>query len=207
MELDLPDIDFVEQIKSSTSSCIFRTRWRNRDCILKVRWESQAYIRLKAHGLFHKGSIPDFYSLVTGINPNKWLPYLNEFFDENLLPNAILIEYIPNLQQIGLYTFCKERVNKLHQILADIHQAGVYHADPYARNMMVQEGSDRVLWLDFNRAQTFSYDSITARQRQWLEEKDELMDYFVDVLAADYEEGKIHRTWECYYEKFKSLLD
>lgn len=51
--------------------------------------------------------------------------------------------------------------------------------------MMVQEGSDRVLWLDFNRAQTFSYDSITARQRQWLEEKDELMDYFVDVLVRN----------------------
>lgn len=97
------------------------------------------------------GSIPDFYSLITGINPKKWLPYLNESFDDNLLPNAILIEYIPNLQQIGLCTFSKESLNKLHQILAEIHQARVYHADPYPQNMMVQEGSDRVLWLDFNR--------------------------------------------------------
>ncbi|KAE8400560.1 hypothetical protein BDV37DRAFT_201564 [Aspergillus pseudonomiae] len=66
--------------------------------------------------------------------------------------------------------------------------------------MMVQESSDRVLWIDFDRAQTFSYDSITIRQRQWLEEEDELVDYFVDALAADYKEGKIHRTWECYYD-------
>ncbi|OJZ89220.1 hypothetical protein ASPFODRAFT_57968 [Aspergillus luchuensis CBS 106.47] len=197
MELDLSDIEFVEQIKSSTSSCIFRTRWRNRDCILKVYhsitashadpidrevniygYESQAYTRLKAHGLCQMGSIPDFYSMITRINPKKWLPYLNEFFDDNLHPNAILNEYIPNLQQIGLSTFSKKRVNKLHQILAEIHQARVYHADPYPQNMM----------------------------RQWPEEEDELRDYFVGALATDYEEGKIHRTWEFYY-KFKSLSD
>lgn len=103
---------------------------------------------------FAEGSIPKFYGLITGINPREWLRYLNEFLDDNLLPNAILIEYIPNLQQIGLYTFSKEKVNKLHQILAEIHQARVYHADPYPQNMMVQEGSDRVHWLDFDRAQT-----------------------------------------------------
>ncbi|PYH70445.1 uncharacterized protein BO88DRAFT_424668 [Aspergillus vadensis CBS 113365] len=197
MELDLSDIESVEQIKSSTSSCIFRTRWRNRDCILKVyhsveasqtvpidrevdihRCESQAHLRLKANGLCRKGPIPDFYGLITGISPEKWLSYLNEFLDDNLLPNAFLIEYIPTL-----------RVNKLHKILAEIHQAGVYHADPYPRNMMVQEGSDRVLWLNFDRAQPFSYDSITARQQHWLEGERR-----IDGLVPDIEEGKIHRT-------------
>lgn len=87
--------------------------------------------------------------------------------------------------------------------------------------MVVQEGSDRLLWLEFGRVQTFPYDSITARQRQWLEEEDQLMDYLVDALVrinrhvpvsrltcfdqADYEEGKIHRTWECHYEYGKAF--
>ncbi|KAE8383872.1 hypothetical protein BDV26DRAFT_250938 [Aspergillus bertholletiae] len=219
MEINLSAIEYVGQIRSSESSCIFRTRWRGRDCIMKVyhsieashadptdrevdifRCESKAYTRLKAHGLCDEGYVPDFYGLIKQINPMEWSPHLQEFLKDRLPPNAVLLEYVPNLQKIDLSTFSIERVHKLRQILSEIHRAGIYHGDPFPRNMMVQKSSDRVLWIDFDRAQTFSYDSITTRQRQWLEEEDELVDYFVDALAADYKEGKIHRTWECYYD-------
>ncbi|KNG87085.1 hypothetical protein ANOM_005693 [Aspergillus nomiae NRRL 13137] len=36
MEIDLPTIKYVERIKSSQASCIFRTNWGGKDCIMKV---------------------------------------------------------------------------------------------------------------------------------------------------------------------------
>ncbi|KAB8240139.1 hypothetical protein BDV35DRAFT_374504 [Aspergillus flavus] len=225
MEINLSAIEYIEQIRSSESSCIFRTCWRGKDCILKVyhssetsyadprdrevdvfRCESQAYIRLKARGVCDKGYVPDFYGLIENIDAVEWSPYLKEFLNDRLPPNAILIEYVPNLHRIDLSTFSTARTQKIRKILEEIHKAGVYHGDPFPRNMMVQEDSDRVLWIDFDRAQTFSCDSITARQRQWLKEEDELVDYFVEALAKDYNDGKIHRTWECYYEGMNPFL-
>ncbi|KAE8149559.1 hypothetical protein BDV25DRAFT_130264 [Aspergillus avenaceus] len=189
LEISISEMEYVARIKSSEFSCVFRTRWHDKDCILKV-----------THGLCKKGYIPDFYGCVKQINPRDWVPHLNEFLDDSQPPNAVLLEYVPDMQEIDLSTFSVKRVSQLRQILSEIHAAGVYHGDPFPRNMMVQKDSDRVLWVDFDRAQTFSLDSITARQRQWLDEEDELVDYFVAALGEDYKEGRIHRIWECYYE-------
>ncbi|PYI05423.1 hypothetical protein BO78DRAFT_345697 [Aspergillus sclerotiicarbonarius CBS 121057] len=217
MDISSSEIDFLKLIQRSASSCIFHTRWRDKECILKVyhhieashadpksrevdtfTCESRAYTRLKAYGLCGRGSVPDFYGVVQDINPMERLPHLKDFLRDRVYPKGVLLEFIPNLREIDLSTFSQDRVYKLRQILTEIHEAGVYHGDPYPRNMVVQEGSDRVLWIDFDRAQTRN--SITPRQQQLLDEEDELVDYFVDALAADFKEGKIHRTWECYYD-------
>ncbi|PWY83692.1 hypothetical protein BO94DRAFT_557559 [Aspergillus sclerotioniger CBS 115572] len=208
MTINLSEVDFLNLSKRSQSSCVFHTRWRDKQCILKVyhhvertnasprdrevdpfTCEIQTYTRLKAHGLCGRGCVPDFYGVIDEINPMDRLPYLKDFLKDRTYSKGVLIEFIPNLRQIDLSTFSQD---------GKIHRAEVYHGDPYPRNMMVQEGSDRVLWIDFDRAQT--YDSITPRQQHLLDEEDELMDYFVNALAEDYKEGKIHRTWECYYE-------
>ncbi|PYH94303.1 hypothetical protein BO71DRAFT_398980 [Aspergillus ellipticus CBS 707.79] len=219
LEINLSAVEFVELVRKSKYSCIFRTRWRGRECILKVyhrveasnadptdretdtfKCESNAYVRLKAYGLCDRGYVPDFYGLVKNIDPKKLFPHLKDFINDRFPPNAILLEYIPNLQKINLSTFSKGRVFRLRQILTEIHRAGIYHGDPFPRNMMIQQESNRVLWIDFDRAQTFMHSLITTRQCQWLEEENELIDYFVDAIIADHKEGRIHRTWEYYYE-------
>lgn len=53
--------------------------------------------------------------------------------------------------------------------------------------MMVQMDTDRVLWIDFDRAQTlFSEEgpSITEEQKQWIQEEDEMMGEFVQFLVS-----------------------
>lgn len=62
----------------------------------------------------------------------------------------------------------------LLEILHKIHDAGVCHSDPYPRNMVVQPETDRVLWIDLDRAQTVSDGSITNRQGSWMEEDTDL---------------------------------
>lgn len=107
------------------------------------------------------------------------------FLNDKLPPNAILIEYIPNLQQIDLSNYSPKRLAKFREILDDIHAAGVLHADPKPRNMMVSlSEDDRVLWIDFDSAQTFPEGGdLSPRQRKWVEGEDEMVDYFVDALV------------------------
>lgn len=62
------------------------------------------------------------------------------FAGDKLPPNAILIEYIENMQPIGLANFSEDRLKELRQILDDIHHARVLHGDPYPRNMMIVSG-------------------------------------------------------------------
>ncbi|PLB48836.1 hypothetical protein P170DRAFT_455668 [Aspergillus steynii IBT 23096] len=165
----ISEITFAETIRKGSVSCIYRVSWDGKDCILKVfhtpepgsyflrkirtrkretvpfKCESTAYTRLKEQGLCDRGIIPDFYGLVEQIKPDDHLPYLEDFLEDTEYPNAILIEYVPDIAMIDPSNFSAQRTHKLRDILSEIHQAGVYHADPYPRNMMVQATSDRVL--------------------------------------------------------------
>lgn len=80
------------------------------------------------------------------------------FREDKLPPNAVLIEYIPDMESIDLSDSSKDYLVKLRQILDDIHRAGILHGDAKPRNMMIsrtQGKHDRALWIDFDCAQTF----------------------------------------------------
>ncbi|RAK86069.1 hypothetical protein BO79DRAFT_38296 [Aspergillus costaricaensis CBS 115574] len=228
--LNLVEVTFVNQLRKSPVSCIFRTVWHGRDSILKVyhspqalpskrrtrprnretdpfKCESSAYLRLREHGFCDRGHIPDFYGLIENINPVHHLPYLQDFVEDTVYPNAILMEYVPDIHSIDLSNYSERRLRKLQQILLEMHRAGVYHGDPYPRNMMVQITSDRVLWIDFDRAQTFTSQSIKQCHLTWLERETRMMEEFVEGLAADAKLGRIHETWICYYEGFRPPKD
>lgn len=112
------------------------------------------------------------------------------FHRDKLPPNAILIEYIPNMRPIDLFNFPKDYLDQLRHILYDdIHQARVLHGDPKPRNMMIASRGeqDSVLRIDFDSARTFSEDGLSPKQEKWVEEAVELMDYFVDGLVGFYD--------------------
>ncbi|KAI3012186.1 hypothetical protein CBS147346_563 [Aspergillus niger] len=226
----LSEVSFVKQLKNSPVSCIFRTVWHGKDCILKVyhspqplsvkhrsrrrdretdpfKCESAAFMRLREHGFCDRGHVPAFYGLIEHINPVHHLPYLQDFVEDTLYPNAILMEYVPDIHPIDLSNYSEKRLHKLQQILLEMHRAGVYHGDLYPRNLMVQITSDRVLWMDFDRAQTFTPQSIKECHLTWLERETRMMEEFVEGLTADAKLGRIHETWICYYEGFRPPKD
>lgn len=139
---------------------------------------------MKAKGLCKRGVVPDFYGTVTKMQPTLW-PSLTMFLEDKLPPNAVLIEYIPNMQPIGLSNFSQHYLDQLRDILHDIHKAGILHGDPKPRNMVISPGEgDKVLWIDFDSAQTFSEDSLSPRQETWVKEEIEMVDFFVDALVG-----------------------
>lgn len=130
--------------------------WRETDIF---KCESAAYQRLKETGLCDKGIVPDFYGVITDIQPEKW-PELKVFKYDDYPPNAVLMEYIPGIERMHLGNFSKERMDKLKEYLAEINAVRVLHDDIHPRNMIVAtyNGKERVLWIDFDRAQTYARD-------------------------------------------------
>lgn len=107
------------------------------------------------------------------------------FIGDKSPPNAILMEYIANMESISLSNFSEHRLAELYHILKDIHRVGVLHGDPYPRNMMIAQGEqDRVLWIDFDSAQTFSEAPFSPKQEKWFKEETEMMDWFVKDLVG-----------------------
>ena len=125
--------------------------------------------------------MPDFYGVIEQIDPIPYQPLLKSFLKDKLLPNAILIEYIPDLHEIDFSTFSYDRITTLRAILENIHQVGIYHGDPYPRNMMVQRDSNRVLWIDFDHAQTFPESEWNW---EWIQDEKEMVDEFLDFLVS-----------------------
>lgn len=71
-----------------------------------VRREAKAYRLLKQHGFCERGEVPDFHGMMERIDVDRW-PDLSDFQGHRLRPDAIFIEYIPNMEAIGLKTFRK----------------------------------------------------------------------------------------------------
>ncbi len=147
--------------------------------------EKAAYKRLAERGLCARGVVPRFYGCIEKILPQNWKPHLDTFMDEKVPLDAILIEYIPDLREIDLTTYSKDRMVKVVSILRDIHNVGIRHGDPYPRNIMVAgKDQNRVVWIDFDRAVTYTA-NLTAKQRRLMNEETEMIDYFVAALVCD----------------------
>ncbi|PWY81701.1 hypothetical protein BO94DRAFT_567321 [Aspergillus sclerotioniger CBS 115572] len=224
LELDIQpsDVDFLETLQQCKNSVVFKVSIHGKLRVMKVyhdrgisEWdpvdyevnlflrESTAYQRLKQKGFCTRGVVPDFYGTLTNIQPTSW-PNLYMFVDDKLPPNAIFIEYIPGMSKLDLSNYSPSNVNRLRDILFEMHQTKMLHGDSMPRNMMICSGQEnRVLWLDFDSAQTFPEDeALTTRQERWVAEEVELMDYFVDGLAQDNDEGRLNCTYSYYYDWF-----
>jgi hypothetical protein len=157
----------------------------NRDINI-FRCETNAYRRLKAKGFCKRGVIPDFYGVIEWIEPREWRPHLDIFLDDSGPPSAVLIEYVADMHQIDLSTFSKNRLTSFRTILREFHEARVFHGDADPRHMMVVSGKpDRVLWIDFDSAQTLPENKPPTKwQQEWMELEIQRMDYFVYGLVC-----------------------
>ncbi|KAE8143742.1 hypothetical protein BDV38DRAFT_266895 [Aspergillus pseudotamarii] len=197
MGFTIHDIAFIKCEKESETSSIFQVSLRGRLCIMKVYhslekrpWdptyreidpficEHAAYTRLKERGLCEQGILPDFYASPT---------------------RAILLEYVSNMQKIDITTYTEDRAATLIQTLRKIHEARVHHGDPYPRNMMVQLETGRVLWIDFDRSQTFPTGPIADRQHGWMEDDTIMTVDLLGRLGQDMKAGRLDQAYSYYY--------
>ena len=132
--------------------------------------EKAAYMRLQEHGLCARGIVPQFYGATDELDPTLYRPHLDMFLGDEHPPAAILLEYIPNMQQLHWTNYTKDRTDNFVDCLARMHQALVTHLDVHPRNMMIVENDPkRAIWLDFDRAETFDGNSLTDKDKYWID--------------------------------------
>lgn len=147
--------------------------------------EKVAYERLKEHGLCVSGIIPDFYGSIKDLDPNLCQPHLDMFRDDKNPPNALLLEYTPGLEIVLPQHYTPQRAKNLVSGIRQIHKAAVLHCDVKPRNMMVVKGDpQRIVWLDFDRVQTYDKRKMSKRQMQSILDEELMVSQFAELLVS-----------------------
>lgn len=91
--------------------------------------EARAYRRLKETGLCARGIVPDFYGTMNKFDPKRCTKRLRGFIraKERSFPNALFIEYIPNMEMLELHNYTEERLDKFVANLREIHDVAFIH--------------------------------------------------------------------------------
>ena len=74
------------------------------------------------------------------------------------------------MRDFDTITYTPERWEKAVNSLKMIHEAGVLHADLYPNNIMITpDNPERVLWIDFDRAESYELGHLTQKQKEWID--------------------------------------
>ncbi|GAM89999.1 hypothetical protein ANO11243_080390 [Dothideomycetidae sp. 11243] len=168
--------------------------------------ESNAYHRLVAGGLCARGLVPQFFGATTDARatlPSSAVEYLSAFEDDEDPPAAVLLEYIPDLQPMDLSTFTYDRKNRF-LALQELHTLPVLHCDIASRHILVQPSTNRVVFIDFDRAQTFPPAVMSQMFEEAFVEEKLLVTEFLDFMESDVSIGRIDKTHFWFYGWFKS---
>jgi serine/threonine protein kinase len=143
------------------------------------------YRRLKEHRLCNSRLIPNFLGSMRKFNPHLYQPHLNSFLYDEHLPSAIFLDYIPDLEMINIHNCMEKHLNNLITSIQEIHHALVRHRDPKPRNIIVvRNDPERVVWIDFNRAETYDKGEISDDERQSLHKEEEIIIRFAECLVS-----------------------
>lgn len=104
----------------------------------------------------------------------------------NCSPTLLFWNTYPTYSELISQTYTKDRAVALQSIIREIHKVRVVHDDPYPRNMMIQLETNRVLWIDFDRAQTLPYDPLEFYVLDWFEMDAGMTDQLMDELVCLY---------------------
>ena len=105
-------------------------------------------------------------------------------------PNAIIMEYVENMETLSVNNYTETRASKIKDIAVRFNQLGVSHCDSYPRNMQFVAGKDgehdRVLWIDFEDAELLEPNPSKQYLREWLRDDLGTVCKFLDEMANDY---------------------
>lgn len=130
--------------------------------------------------------MPQYYGATNDARttlPVTATPHLHPFDDDAYPPAAILLEYIPDLQMMDLTTFSPDRKRRFLDLVQEIHAQPILHCDIEPRHLLVQTSTDRVVLIDFDRAQTFPPAVMSPKFEKAFAEEKILIEEFFDFLV------------------------
>lgn len=113
--------------------------------------------RLSASGACARSLVPKFYGYINRIDPAEFHPAFRHFSQVKLKPSATLLEYLPNSESLNCISYSDALYPQAIEGMSEIHRAGVHHRDIYPKNFpLVHVDPDRLVWIDFDVATTFT---------------------------------------------------
>ncbi|KAK4869231.1 hypothetical protein LT330_006231 [Penicillium expansum] len=123
----------------------------------RFRCKYNAYKKLLASGVCESNFVPKLYGCIDRVDPATFHPAFYHFAHDKFKPRAILLEYLPNAENLNCVNYSDTLYPQAIEGMKEIHRAGVHHRDVYPRNMLiVRENPDRLVWIDFDVATTFT---------------------------------------------------
>lgn len=155
--------------------------------LCRYRSETEAYQNLQKAGVCERGHVPCFHGSIERLDPIHSSPHLDSFLHDEQYPSAILLEYLPNVQQLNCENYSEERMKKALAGINEIHSAYVEHNDPYPKNILIVQGSlERVVWIDFDVAITYQVETLTLARKKGLDLETEVVKSFGRLLVGSH---------------------
>ncbi|KAJ5801562.1 uncharacterized protein N7518_003630 [Penicillium psychrosexuale] len=206
-DMDLSRINIIREISKSDASSIFEVDLDGQQYALKLfhdngdpgytedgrdlnrfRCELNAYQKLLTSNACEHNFVPKFYGYIDRVDPAAFHPFFQDFAHDKLNPSAILLEYLPNAEKLNCVNYSDALYPQAIEGLKEIHRAGVQHRDIYPRNMLLVRGNpDRMVWIDFDVATTFT--DFGPEQLANCEHEVKLVEGLGELLRDDQAEG------------------
>lgn len=75
----------------------------------RFRCELNAYRNLQSFGVCERGAVPRYYGYVE-LDRAKFQPHLSHFADDTHSPSAILLEYLPDTEELNCVNYSDDRL-------------------------------------------------------------------------------------------------
>ncbi|KAL2871672.1 serine/threonine protein kinase [Aspergillus lucknowensis] len=192
--MDPSNINIIRQITCSDSSAIFEVDLDGQKYALKpfhdngdpgytgkgrdlnrFRCEFNAYKKFRTSGVCARGFVPKYYGYIDRMDPATFHPALQSFARDKLKPRAILLEYLPNTEN---------------------PQGGCSPPRYLPQKLLLVHGNpDRLVWIDFDVATTFT--DFGPEQLARCDYEIALVKGFAEALRDDQAEGLRPNTKFC----------
>lgn len=114
-------------------------------------------MKLRTSSACARGFVPKFHGYIDRMDTAAFHPAFQHFAQEKLQPRAILLEYLPGAESLSCVNYSDELYPQAIEGMKEIHSAGVHHRDIYPKNLLLVHGNpDRLVWIDFDVATTFT---------------------------------------------------
>ena len=201
-DIDLPRINIIRKISQSDASSIFEVHLDGQKYAFKLfhengdpgyaedgrdlnrfRCEFNAYQKLLNSSACERNFVPKFYGYIDRGDPAAFHPFFQDFTREKLKPSAILLEYLPNAEQLNCVNYSDALYPQVIEGMREIHRVGVHHRDIYPRNMLLVRGNPyRMVWIDFDVAAT-TFTDFGPEQLAYCQHEIELIQGLGELLV------------------------
>lgn len=145
-----------------------------------------AYSNLLSFGACGSGHVPYCYGFIDRLDPSLFSPHLDHFAGDEFHPQAIVLDLLADPEPLNCVNYSIDRFVGVLRGIREIHRARILHYDIYPKNILIVPGEpERVVWVDFDVAKTFSAtENLDSKTKELFADEEILAASLGDLLVC-----------------------